>query len=523
MGAPAAVAAVTVLVGLPGHGLAAEGPAEAAVRVAAPGQVGDLARAHLDQGNVGVVPTAVGLIGGQQILTVGAPGERLVAVLVGVVRAFEQRLDLAALGGLDHKFRAVAQIGHPLAVGRDDRLEAGLARLGEEFLLRLDGVGEELVVLFRQNGAPDAPAAIPFSGVVELAAVFREAHAPLLLRRVGDAARGVVFSGGHEHVATDDHGDLLAVGRDGHRRSAARVIHLDHVALVLVADNGDFDLAGLLALLHRVKVAVLREGQRTVFRHRDVAHGIFLIAGQLHRLAGIGDAAAAQVDGLAPFLAQIIIGIAVGGKDRLTVLAVVTGQLRKDPVLAQPDVTRHGGGMVLAERIFVALVVLVENGAVGADTQFRHGDGSQQVGTDGRGVGTVGRNGPDLGVAREAVETDVRLQIRREGDASVGQHSLRRLVARIVGNPFGRATLGRYHEDILAAFTIGAEDKALAIRRPHRVGIVSRIAGQLLRPSPSHRHDIDVALVGESDLLPVRRNGILAQPARALLSPRHQS
>ena len=512
MRAPAAVAAEAVLVGRPGHGLAAERPAEAAVGVAAPGQVRDLTAVHFDQGDVDVVPSAVGHVGGQQVFAVGAPGEALVAVAVRVVDAFEQRLDLAALGRLDHDFRPVTQICHPFSVGRDDRLETGLARLGEELFLRLDGVREEFVVLFGQHRAPDAPASAALGGVVEGASVFGEAHAALLLRRVGDAAGGVVFGRRHENVAADHHRNLLAVGRDGHRRGAAREIHLYQVAFILVADHRDFEFAGLTAFLEHVEVAVLGISQRAVVRHGNVADRIFFVAGQLRSLFRMADTALEEVDGLAALLAQVVERIAVRSPDRLAVFPVVFRELREGAVPVQPDVAGHGRSMMLPERIFISLVVFIENGAVGTDAHLGHRDGSQQLGT-----AAAFAHGPDLRVAGKTVEMHVRLEIGGKGDAAVGKHRLRRFIAGIIGDAFRRPAFRRYHEYILAAFAIGAEEDLPAVGRPDRVGIVGGIRSQRTRRSALDADDIDVALIGKGDLRSIGRNGVLAKPAGRLL------
>ena len=76
------MAAVTVFVGFPGHGLAAKGPAETAVGVAAAGEVGDFSALYLNHGDVFVVPAAAFLPVCKDVLAVRAPCKVLVSVRV---------------------------------------------------------------------------------------------------------------------------------------------------------------------------------------------------------------------------------------------------------------------------------------------------------------------------------------------------------------------------------------------------------------------------------------------------------
>ena len=107
---------------------------------------------------------------------------------------------------------------------------------------------------------------------------------------------------------------------------------------------------------------------------------------------------------------------------------------------------------------------------------------------------------------------DIRLQIGRKGDAAVGKHGLRRLIARIVGNAFRGAAFYGHTEYILAAFPIGAEIEVFAIRRPDGVGIVGRIGRQRPGRSALDTDNVNVTLVGKGDLRSVRRQGVLAKP-----------
>ena len=136
------MAAVTGTVALKGHCLAAEGPSEAVVAVAAASQVGDGAVFEADQCDVFVVPSAVSLVVAKEEAAVGAPAEGLVSVLIGIVRSLEEGFGLAAGCGLDNQFGPVPEVCHLFSVGGDGGLETGLTFRGEQFFLCLGGIDE---------------------------------------------------------------------------------------------------------------------------------------------------------------------------------------------------------------------------------------------------------------------------------------------------------------------------------------------------------------------------------------------
>ena len=80
-------------------------------------------------------------------MAVRTPAEREVAVGIRVVHVLEKRLGLSALRRLDDQLCPVPQISHIFSVRGYDRLEAGLALVGEELFLELRGVGEVFVIL----------------------------------------------------------------------------------------------------------------------------------------------------------------------------------------------------------------------------------------------------------------------------------------------------------------------------------------------------------------------------------------
>ena len=110
-----------------------------------------------------------------------------------------------------------------------------------------------------------------------------------------------------------------------------------------------------------------------------------------------------------------------------------------------------------------------------------------------------------------------------EGDAAVGQHGLRGLGAGIVGDAFRRAAFCGYQEDVLAAFTPGAEVEARSVGGPNGIGIVGCVAGNLQGSAALCVDDIEVALVRKSDPAAIGRDGIFSDPAGVFLRHRREA
>ena len=315
------MAAVAVFVAFPGHGLAAQRPAETAVRVAALGEVGDGAAFYFHQGDVLVVPTAIGPPVAKEVTAVRAPGKLLVAVAVGVIDVFVEALGLAAFGGKDHQFRAVTQIGQPLAVRGYLHLKGSFPFRAHALFLELHGVGEQFVFLLGEAALVDAPAAAALGCVIELTAVLGEAHAPLLLRRVGDAAGGVEFHGGDKNIAPHYQSHFFSVRRNGQGRCALEGEGID-VFLIFVTREGDVHFAAL----ESVQVAIIGIGHRAVLGHGQEADRVFVVEGELNLVFRVRDAAAEDVGRFAVLLAQEVEGVPIGPENGVAVLAFKRGK-----------------------------------------------------------------------------------------------------------------------------------------------------------------------------------------------------
>ena len=244
---PAAVAAVAGTVRSPGHRLAAQSPAEIAVGVSAPGQVGDLAGLDFDQGDVGVVPASVRLVLAQQELAVRTPFEAQVPVLVGIQGAREYGFLLAGLEVPDHDVGPVPEVGELLSVGGNGGIGAGDAFRGDPLFLEIEGESEILVFLVGQDSLPDAPAAVALRRIVQFPSVGGETDAALPFRSAGDAAGGLLLHRGDKHVSARNEGDFLAVGRDGDIRGPEGDRAPDLVLDGLILRKRDLQLDGILS------------------------------------------------------------------------------------------------------------------------------------------------------------------------------------------------------------------------------------------------------------------------------------
>ena len=115
------------------------------------------------------------------------------------------------------------------------------------------------VFLIIQFHLVDGPLALALGSVVEAAAVFSEAHPTFLLWSEGDATGIRQIGRGGVDVATDDEGDLLAVGRYRHAAGAAGEAAPDVLFFALVFLEGDAYFARFAAVFKGVEVAVPAE------------------------------------------------------------------------------------------------------------------------------------------------------------------------------------------------------------------------------------------------------------------------
>ena len=97
-------------------------------------------------------------------------------------------------------------------------------------------------------------------------------------------------------------------------------------------------------------------------------------------LASAVDVAHVHVKG-AVFFAQVVKGISLSSPNGCAVFAVKVGKLGVFSIAAQPNVSRDGRAMVLAPRVFVALLVVIQQVAVGPDADVHHGKSREKMGS----------------------------------------------------------------------------------------------------------------------------------------------
>ena len=83
----------------------------------------------------------------------------------------------------------------------------------------------------------------------------------------------------------------------------------------------------------------------------------------------------------AVFFAQVVKGVALSGPNGCAVFAVKVGKFGVFTAAAQPNVSRDGRAMVLAPGVFVALLVVIQQVAVGPDADVHHGKSREKMGS----------------------------------------------------------------------------------------------------------------------------------------------
>ena len=364
--------AIAGTVALKQHGLTTQHPTGSTLVVATLGQVVHLAiAAGINQGNIITVPTACADIAGQEPLAVGTPLKPDVAIAVRVVVLTIQHG--ALLLGLqidDAQFGTVLEVSHLLAIGTVLWLQRSLVGLCQSLLYQVSGIGKEFLVLILQFGLINLPYATALSTIHQTAPVGTEIHAALLLWGVGNLFGGLILNRCHKDVATHDEGHLLALGRETDFGDTARTQLTNQVLVLTVAGDGHLHLLWLSALAQGVDLTVLTVAECTLIAHREIAHGVLLVVREL-LLACTVDITAIHVEGTV-FLAGIVIRVGIRPA-WCAVLALKVGQTGIVAVVHQPDVATDRTLVMLAEGVFVALVVVIQEATVLGKADILHG------------------------------------------------------------------------------------------------------------------------------------------------------
>ena len=303
-------------------------------------------------------------------LAVGAPAVADIAVGVGVVELLVE--DLVVTAGLevvDVNTRAVTQVSHLRAVGREERLEGCLLILRQLRLLDVTRIDKEGVIRAIQLSHIDIPPAITLSSVDNLLAIVAEVDITLFFGGAGEALRRAVFGVSDEDITVDDEGNFLIAGSDGKGRHAITDRLRIDSRFLLVTDDGDIHLRGLTTRRLSVDLAIEAIAERAIRGNREEANGVLRERSDL--LVGSGSRSSITVvDIEGAFALTEVVEAALAIPDSITVFTAEGRELRVLAILgAEPDITCHRRDSMLTPDIFVALDVGVEDLAT---TQRRH-------------------------------------------------------------------------------------------------------------------------------------------------------
>ncbi len=317
------------------------------------------------------------------MFAVGRPLEGNVAVRVRIVELRVEGGNHFTGGKVeDLEGGAVFEEGYFLAVGREGGLLCRFAVLGfiHHLLDYLRSVSEATErVGGCQLGGVDSPQAVALPVVNQFLAVGREADAAFLSRSVGDALCGGVLDGGDVYIAAQHESYLLAVGGEGDGGGSLRYVAFHTVGVIVVCDDVHGEELRFPLAVDGVNLSVLREGEfPAVGRGGEGAHRMILELGDLALLS----VHVAQ-EYVVVSVAVVEVEEGVGRRPtRILVGAVEVGELCEIAAgwVVHPDVRRARRAFVLAEHVFVAFAVLVEDFACGGvDVHGSHGHGEEHL------------------------------------------------------------------------------------------------------------------------------------------------
>ena len=224
-----------------------------------------------------------------------------------------------------------------------------------------------------------------------------------------------------------DNGHFLAVGGHCKRACPAGEVAANELAVLLVLGYGDADCLGLPAGLAGVEPAVPGEEQGAVAGDAEVAYRMRGKVGDLLVHGCVRSLCAPYVEDAAR-LGKVVVGVAVGRPYGIAVLSCESAEFAEGPCGRGelPDVAGDGGGVVLAERILVALVILIQYGAVGLHAHSRNRDGRDLLRASACEADLV-----ELHVAGETVIRGILLDVGDEIYEAVRADGQGRLVAGI--------------------------------------------------------------------------------------------
>ena len=314
-----------------------------------------------------------------------------------------------------------------------------------------------------------------------------------------------------------DESDFLPVGRHRYfRRSRSLDLRL-RGPFGLVGHDTHRQLLRLGAFFQRIDFAVIAIAEQTVPRGGKETHRMLGVAGQLYLTRPVH---VAPVHIKRPvFLAQVIKRLAVGASHRRAVFPGKVRQLRIGPLAvrhpAHPDVAGDRRSVVLAPRVLISLLIVIQQGGtVAPHADVFHRDGRVKHGAPAFGAHLIHLR------KLAAWESHV-LCVGHQGclvqHVPVIAESHGRFVSRMSSNPLRRPSVFTYHVNIQASLAAGSESQPGSVGAPHGTGVVSRVRSKL-RGSPSLcGNRINVAFVAKSDGASIGRYRAMAHPQRGFL------
>ena len=375
------------------------------------------------------------------------------------------------------------------------------------------------VLLVLEVHAVNGPFAVPFGIVVESLSILAEGYHSLLLRSEGDTAGVRQVRGSGVYVAAQHKGYFLAVGRYVHADWTAAESTPDMFFLILILTKGDGNSRRLAAGTQGVEVAVPAESHGTVGGYAQKPYRVLFEVGNLAAVAApdIGVAAPvidlgfihnravrASPAGSSPL--GKVVPAAVGCPHGVAVFAREAGELGECRAVLKPDVLGDGGSMMLAEVVFVAFHVFVEEDTFIVDREGGHVEREDLLrgrkGLAGRSClhRPCQRQAVELAVARKDAAASILLDVGGEIQSAVGSYRERGFPASERGETQRRAAVNRNSPDIFAALAPRGEDHILSVGAPHRLGIVGRVCGELTGLAAFSGNDEQVSLIHENDL-----------------------
>ena len=168
--------------------------------------------------------------------------------------------------------------------------------------------------------------------------------------------------------------------------------------------------------------------------------------------------------------------------------------------------------MVLAERVFIALVILVKQVACGIHAHISYGEREYHL-----RLSALQRHGPELRVPREGAGFRINAYKGAEQHLAVRSHAERILAALESGDACRSAAAYAHSPDVPGALAGGGEHNLISIRSPNGIGLIGGAGGDLTGKSALRADHKDVSLIAERYPFSVRRDGRLPEPGSIAL------